>query len=99
MSRSCIGVGRASLAPNAGWPCRYAIMSPRVPGGIWTSTGFPRRSLQGGGFHMNYREFLNPPSQQLDRFIHGLCETLHVDFETLPHGRLFEQRAELISMP
>jgi hypothetical protein len=42
---------------------------------------------------MNYREFLNPQPQELDRFIHGLCQRLHVDFEALPHGRLFEQRA------
>ena len=42
---------------------------------------------------MHYREFLNPQPQQLSDFLQGLCQALHIDFETIPHGRLFEQRA------
>jgi hypothetical protein len=42
---------------------------------------------------MNYREFLNPQPQQLCTFIRDLCEALHIDFDALPHGRLFKQRA------
>jgi hypothetical protein len=44
------------------------------------------------GFHMDYREFLNPQPQQLSMFIHGLCQALHIDFATIPYERLFEQR-------
>jgi hypothetical protein len=42
---------------------------------------------------MNYREFLNPQPQQLSTFLEGLCQALHIDFETIPQGRLFGQRA------
>jgi hypothetical protein len=42
---------------------------------------------------MDYREFLNPQTQQLDGFLLGLCQRLQVDFEAVPHGRLFEQSA------
>jgi len=40
----------------------------------------------------NYRVFLNPQPQQLSMFIHGLCQTLHIDLESIPYGRPFEQR-------
>lgn len=46
-----------------------------------------------GGCHVNYREFLNPQPQQLNLFLQGICQALQVDFETIPHGRLFRQRA------
>jgi hypothetical protein len=42
---------------------------------------------------VNYREFLNPQPQQLSLFLQDLCQALRIDFDTLPHGRLFEQRA------
>ena len=60
----------------------------------WRSPSkFVSLSINGdeGGLHVHYREFLNPQPQQLSAFLQGLCQVLHIDFETIPHGRLSKE--------
>jgi hypothetical protein len=40
---------------------------------------------------MNYHVFLDPQPQQLSAFVRSVSQTLHVDPETIPCGRAFEE--------
>jgi hypothetical protein len=41
---------------------------------------------------MNYRVFLNPQPQQLGTFIFDVSQALHVNPDTIPYGRAFEEK-------
>jgi hypothetical protein len=41
---------------------------------------------------MNYRVFLNPQPQQLGTFIVGVSQALHVNPESVPYARAFEEK-------
>lgn len=41
---------------------------------------------------MNYRVFLNPQPQQLGTFLLGVSRVLHVNPDTIPYGRAFEEK-------
>jgi len=44
-----------------------------------------------GFFAMNYHVFLNPQLQQLSTFVRSVSQALHVDPETIPCARAFEE--------
>jgi hypothetical protein len=41
---------------------------------------------------MNYRVFLNPLPQQLGTFIFDVSQALHVNPESVPYARAFEEK-------